>query len=153
MGNKRRKNIGESIFLAIFILMKERGQELTGIKNIFTGITGYRTTEEFGEPFIAIFSTFGAAKETVLPAAYICSLFLSAIFNGFQTEKLHIFTRYARDNYSLPSFDCKMYEKLYASQGIGAYARVMLIDDNGHIQPRSCTKQDIFEAFDFYTNR
>lgn len=133
--------------------MKECDKELHEIKEVLARITGSRATEEFGEPFIAMFSAFGAAKENILPAAYICTLFLSAIFNGFPTEKLHIFTRYVRDNCSLPSFDCKMYEKLYASQGSKVYESVLLIDKSGKTLPRNCSKQDIFEAFDFYTNR
>ena len=133
--------------------MKESDKELHDIKEVLARITGNRATDEFGEPFIAMFSAFGVAKENILPAAYICTLFLSAIFNGFPTEKLHTFTRYARDNCSLPSFDCKMYEKLYASQGSKVYESVLLIDKSGRTLPRNCSKQDIFEAFDFYTNR
>ncbi len=133
--------------------MKENDKELHDIKEVLARITGNRATDEFGEPFIAMFSAFGVAKENILPAAYICSLFLSAIFNGFPTEKLHIFTHYVRDNCSLPSFDCKMYEKLYASQGSKVYESVLLIDKSGRTLPRNCSKQDIFEAFDFYTNR
>lgn len=133
--------------------MKESDKELHDIKEVLARITGNRATDEFGEPFIAMFSAFGVAKENILPAAYICTLFLSAIFNGFPTEKLHTFTRYVRDNCSLSSFDCKMYEKLYASQGSKVYESVLLIDKSGRTLPRNCSKQDIFEAFDFYTNR
>lgn len=133
--------------------MRECNKEQIGIKEIFAQITGSRATGGFGEPFISMFSTFATTKEAILPAAYICTLFLSAIFKEFPTEKLHTFTRYARDNYSLPGFDCKMYERLYASQREVVYENVMLMDNDGHTLPRNCSKQDIFEAFDFYTNR
>lgn len=108
---------------------------------------------KFGEPFIQAFERFvPQSHNEVLIASYTCSLFLSVIFNKFPTDKLNTFVHFAKEHYNRFSFNCKMYEEIFSHISNNSLKRVALLDDKGNIMHRECTKQDIFEAFDFYTN-
>ena len=125
-----------------------------GIREIIDKIVGKKSDTRLGEPFTALFSTFSAADaETRHAAALCCSFFLSSILAGFPTDKMHTFVRYVRDNYRTLLFDCKKYEHLYAQLPGTVYENVVLMDRNGECIIHHCSKQDIFEAFDFYNNR
>jgi hypothetical protein len=116
-------------------------------------IVGKRPDNGFGEPFLTVFGRFTRNREESGAAAYTCSLFLSVIFEGFPSEKLHTFTHYANEHYSRISFDCSKYEELFTMIPDEALDAVTLVDKNCNPCKRKCCKQDIFEAFDFYTNR
>jgi hypothetical protein len=91
-------------------------------------------------------------EEKVLAAAYTCSLFLSAILKGFPTAKLHTFVHFTKENVQRFSFNCKMYEEIFSHMNEDDLKAVVLLDKERNFIRRQCSKQDIFEAFDFYTN-
>ena len=111
--------------------------------------------EDFGEPFLSAFRAVHphGSEEELKTAAYTCTLFLSAILEGFPTDKLNIFVRHTRDNCSRFTFDCKRYDMIFRSMPPSSLTQVTLLDKDGNTRTRECSKQDIYEAFDFYTNR
>ena len=111
--------------------------------------------EDFGEPFLSAFRAVHpqGSEEELKTAAYTCTLFLSAILEGFPTDKLNIFVRHTRDNCSRFTFDCKRYDIIFGFISPCSLTRVTLLDKDGNTRTRECYKQDIYEAFDFYTNR
>ena len=111
--------------------------------------------EDFGEPFLSAFRAVHpqVSEEELKTAAYTCTLFLSAILEGFPTDKLNIFVRHTRDNCSRFTFDCKRYDMIFGSMPPSSLTLVALLDRDGNTLTRECSKQDIYEAFDFYTNR
>ena len=120
----------------------------------FTTIVGITPPENFGAPFIAAFSKlYKGEKEEVTAAAYTCSLFLSAILEGYPTAQLHTLVHHVQDNYTRFSFNCDMYEKIFKEMDSKDLQRVCLLQECNIPVERECNKEDIFEAFDFYTNR
>ena len=131
--------------------MKERYKE---IDENFRRITGAKGLDSgFGEPFIQAFEKFiQQDMEGIRIASYTCSLFLSVVFNRFPTEKLHTFVHFTKEHYMRFSFNCKMYEEIFSYMDENKLKEVSLLDAEGGYMNRKCSKQDIFEAFDFYTN-
>ena len=124
------------------------------VNDAFERIIGTPPPAGFGEPFIHAFTrTYKGDKEETTAAAYICSLFLSAILEGYPTGCLHTFVHHIQENYSRFSFNCDMYETPFKEIGIEMCRDVCLLQNNNTPVTRSCSKEDIFEAFDFYTNR
>ena len=116
-------------------------------------VTRQQAHPEFGQPFTRAFAHFfekEEASEEVLTTAICCSLFLSSIKQGFPREKLHTYIYNVREDYQLLIFDCKSYEPLHA---IMQQELVLLLDENMRYQETEVSKNDIFEAFDFITNR
>ena len=109
----------------------------------------------FGEPFFGAFkAAYSNGDESVIrPAALICSLFLSTILEGFPSDRLNTFVRYTRDHCSSFIFDCRKYDEIYALMKPEMLGSVALIDKDGKTRFKECSKQEILEAFDFYTNR
>ncbi len=120
------------------------------LKEIMCSIVCNRMPDNFGEPFIRSFESNMSGAQNIEAAAYICSLFLSCILTGFPTERMHIFVRYTREELSLFTFDCRMYDKL-ASEIAGE--SFTLLDETGNPVLKECSKQEIIESFDFFTNR
>lgn len=124
--------------------MKEHLCKITGIKNL---------DEKFGEPFISAFkASIPNGGEEIIAVSYICSLFLSTMLNKFPTAKLNVFVHYIKEEFSLFSFNCKMYDTIFSNMDNKKLEHVALLDKNGDFVFCKCSKQDIFEAFDFYTN-
>ena len=131
--------------------MKGRNNDISNCLCRITGVSVLDT--RFGEPFIKAFGKFKPqSNEEVLVASYTCSLFLSVIFNKIQTDKLHTFVHFTKEHYHRFSFNCNMYEEIFSHICDEEPTTVLLIDKCGKYTTRQCTKQDIFEAFDFYTN-
>lgn len=131
--------------------MNDRKNDITGNLCRIAGIT--EPDEKFGEPFIKAFSMFAPqSHDEILVASYTCTLFLSVFFNNFPTEKLHTFVHYTKEHYSRFSFNCKMYEEIFSHMNEDDLKAVVLLDKERNFILRQCSKQDIFEAFDFYTN-
>jgi hypothetical protein len=121
---------------------------------IIARISGSDIAPEFGEALLTAFSSAGFnSKEEQCVAAFSCTLFLSAIIGGFPTEKLHIYVRHTRDNCKRLMFDCKMYEKIYSCIPGEEPKKIALLDKKGECTIHECSKQEFFEAFDFYTNQ
>lgn len=117
-------------------------------------IVGFEEIDtRFGEPFIKAFSAFMPDEsEKVLVASYTCSLFLSVVLNRLPTAKLHTFVHFTKEHCQRFSFNCKMYEEIFSQMEQRDLERMPLLDKNGSHTEKNCSKQDIYEAFDFYTN-
>ncbi|MBR5813822.1 MAG: hypothetical protein IKY37_05170 [Bacteroidaceae bacterium] len=125
------------------------------IIHIFTAITGTEPPASFGEPFRSAFTATytNGSNEEIAAAAYICSMFLSSILEGFPTEKLHTFVNYIKENCYRFMFDCKMYDTILEKIDDDSLKRVIILDKRGKAITTECSREDIKEAFDFYTNR
>ena len=132
-----------------------KGIEHSNLRETLSAISGREPHPSFGEPFMHAFAALHTTgnSEEITVAAYICSLFLSAIFEGFPTGKLHIFVNHTRENCSRFTFDCRMYDTILDRVDKESLKRVPLMDIDGNTVFRQCSKDDIKEAFDFYTNR
>ena len=130
-------------------------EEKGNLTQIFRSIAGNEPHPMFGEPFMSAFkATYtSGSEEEITAAAYVCSLFLSAISEEFPTERLHTFVNYVKEKCSRFTFDCKMYDTILDKIGNDSLRQVALIDSNAHTVFRECSRNDIKEAFDFYTNR
>ena len=60
---------------------------------------------------------------------------------------------YVKEKCSRFTFDCKMYDTILDKIDNDSLRQVALIDSNAHTVFRECSRNDIKEAFDFYTNR
>ena len=149
--HKQKKHI----FFTIFTAMEAQQANSKNIKELLQAIAGHSLPENFGTPFTTTFPQFHNAEseEQLQAAGYICSLFLSCILTGFPSEKLNIFTHQAQEHCTRFTFNCNMYETIYNQMEKAELESVPLLDSQGHCTPRRCSKEDIFEAFDFYTNR
>lgn len=120
----------------------------------FGQILGAVPPEGFGEPFATAFSAlYNGDNEEIVTAAYICSLFLSAIMEGYPTSKLHTFVHHAQENYKRFTFNCNMYESIFKEMSQEKLKSVCLLSCDNRTIIRECKKEEIFEALDFYTNR
>lgn len=149
--HKQKKHI----FFTIFTAMEAQQANSKNIKELLQAIAGHSLPNNFGIPFTTTFPQFHNAEseEQLQAAGYICSLFLSCILTGFPSEKLNIFTHQAQEHCTRFTFNCNMYETIYNQMEKAELESVPLLDSQGHCTPRRCSKEDIFEAFDFYTNR
>lgn len=133
--------------------MEENGETLE-IENIFEKILGITPPKGFGEPFATAFSRlYHGEREEIAAAAYTCSLFLSAMFEEYPTAKLHTFVHRVDEACSRFSFNCNMYETIFKEMDEKALQTVCLLRSDNTPAAHNCSKEDIFEAFDFYTNR
>lgn len=133
--------------------MKECGKQ--NIEEVLSVITKGTVHQSFGEPFRSAFIACGltADCEEVTAASYICSLFLSTILEGFPSSSLHTFVRYIREHYTLFTFDCRMYSTLLEKTGDASLKAVALISKDYATVFRECSKEEVKEAYDFFTNR
>ena len=122
---------------------------------ILAAISGAQVHPQFGEPFRSAFAAAyeSGSDEEITVAAYTCSLFLSAILEGFPTVKLHTFANHTREHCSRFTFDCSRYGPILEKMDKDSLKQVILFDSNGRSVSRECSSDEIKEAFDFYTNR
>lgn len=124
------------------------------INKAFEKIAGTPPPAGFGEPFATAFQEFHNDDiEEIAAAAYTCSLFLSAILEGYPTATLHTFVHHVQENHRRFSFNCNMYETIFCRMRPEMLQDVCLLGRDNNPKQRECSKEDIFEAFDFYTNR
>lgn len=120
----------------------------------FERLLGIAPPDGFGEPFATAFAKlYNGKDEEVATAAYTCSLFLSAVLEQYPTARLHTFVHHIQENYSRFSFDCNMYGTIFKEMDEKSLRTVCLLKDGNIPTVHNCSKEDIFEAFDFYTNR
>ncbi|MBR4968187.1 MAG: hypothetical protein IKY19_08175 [Bacteroidaceae bacterium] len=132
----------------------EKKTERPGIADAFEKITGIVPPTNFGEPFKTAFSRlYNGEEDEIAAAAYTCALFLSAILEKYPTERLHTFVHYIQENYNRFAFNCNMYDTIFKNMDFEKLKSVCLLKSNNDTILRECKKEDIFEAFDFYTNR
>ena len=132
-------------------------EETTGKPHIgkaFERITGIAPPPRFGEPFATAFSRlYKGNNDAVTAASYTCSLFLSAILKEFPTALLHTFVHNVQENHERFSFNCDMYASIFNAMDKKTLENVCLLQKDSMPTLHPCSKEDIFEAFDFYTNR
>lgn len=130
-------------------------EEKGNLTQIFRSIAGNEPHPMFGEPFMSAFkATYtSGSEEEITAAAYVCSLFLSAISEGFPTERLHTFVNYVKEKCSRFTFDCKMYDTILDKIGNDSLRQVALIGNTSCTVFKECSREEMKEAFDFYTNR
>ena len=132
----------------------EEKEENSSIARTFEQITGRIPPKGFGEPFITAFSAlYKGDRDEITVAAYTCSLFLSAILTGFPTTKLHTFVHNVQENHRHFSFNCKMYDTIFAQMKPELLSATVMLNSDSNTVRHECEKKDIFEALDFYTNR
>lgn len=124
------------------------------ISESFEKICEVKAPNEFGEPFASAFKAlYDGDEDEIQAAAYICSIFLSAIKRGFPTEKLRIFVHYVQENHKRFSFDCRMYDTIIEHIDNKSLKKIQLLDRHYKATEAECSINDIKEALDFYTNR
>ena len=117
-------------------------------------ITGREIPDRFGQPFIKIFEqAYSGSLDEILAAAYTCSLFLSCLMAKMPSEPLRTFTYYTKERCGRFSFNCNMYETLFAKTEDRDLNDIPLLNENKEERSYTLSKQEVFEAFDFYTNR
>ena len=142
-----------SLSCTIFVSMENAGENRNVSKH-FEKVVGVMPPKGFGEPFISAFSAlYKGERNEVEAASYICSLFLSAIMSGFPIPRMHLFVHCIQENYSRFSFNCKMYDAIFAHMKEESLSAVSLLDSDSQVVICKCCKEDVFEALDFYTNR
>lgn len=86
----------------------------------------------------------------------VCELYLSATRCGFPTERLHEVRHFVDETYGRLNVDCKQYDRLYElmthdKKNTAGRINCTLLADVGDIRiNQPITKDDIFEALDFY---
>ena len=117
-------------------------------------IIGNEVPDGFGQPFLKIFGlSYDGSHEEIETAAYTCSLFLSAILKKFPTTRLHTFVHNVQEKHERFSFNCDMYASIFNAMDKETLENVCLLQKDSTPTLYPCSKEDIFEAFDFYTNR
>ena len=85
-----------------------------------------------------------------------CELYLSHMKEGFPIEKMRQTATFIRENYALPEVTCDDYEELYGlmthdKKNTAGTINFTLLANVGDIHiNRTATKEEIFEALDFY---
>lgn len=123
-------------------------------RELLNRVIGDVAHKEFGQPFIAMYEAEfpDMPKEGIIAAAYCCTLFLSVIISKYPSSRLHTFVHNADNEWKRISFNCNRYEKLYSNIVNDNARSICLIDSNGLFAFHNYSKEDIMEAFDFYTN-
>lgn len=125
------------------------------IHNILHLVTGSTPPESFGAPLETSFKEFFSAytAEECKAAAAICMLYISYRKSGFPSDKLRSCICNIDENISKIYFNCNHYDKImeYIPQEMLHY--VPLYNSECSIEHATLTKEDILNAFDFYTNR
>lgn len=86
----------------------------------------------------------------------VCELYLSAVMQGFPTDKMRQTVRYIRENYGQMPISCDNYEALYAlmqhdKKNTSGRINFTLLKDVGQLAlNQTASKEQIFEALDFY---
>ena len=141
------------IYILYNIIQLQRFMHEEDIKKKLEELVGKEIYNEFGQPFTKIFEqAYNGNKNDIQVAAYTCSLFLSCLLAKMPTVILNTFVYYTKERYSRFSFNCNMYESIFSNIDAEELRAVALFDKDGKPATRECTKQDILEAFDFYTN-
>lgn len=86
----------------------------------------------------------------------ICELYLSCIKLGFPTEKMRQTVNYIKDVYGTYQFTCDDYDDLFElmkhdKKNISSHINFSLLEDIGKVKiNQTASKEEIFEAFDFF---
>ena len=86
----------------------------------------------------------------------ICELYLSAIKTGFPSEKMHQTVRFIKEHYGKMSITCDDYPTLlelmtHDKKNVAGTINFTLLGSIGDIRiNQTATKEDIYEALDFY---
>ena len=141
------------IYILYNIIQLQRFMHEEDIKKKLEELVGKEIYNEFGQPFTKIFEqAYNGNKNDIQVAAYTCSLFLSCLLAKMPTVILNTFVYYTKERDSRFSFNCNMYETLFTKIEGTDLENIPLFSEKKELARHTLTKQDIFEAFDFYTN-
>lgn len=103
----------------------------------------------------ALHSTFPQADDNeIMAAAIICALYLSHIKEQLPIHILRTYCTAVKETTATIPFDCRMYDSITAALPLhNDTCPMLLLDTNGIPRSRNITRQDIYDALDFYTNR
>lgn len=85
----------------------------------------------------------------------VCELYLSALLQGFPTERLHATVRFIREVYGRFTFTCRDYDMLmelmqHDKKNVGGQVRLTLLSDIGQVcLDCHASREQMCEAFDF----
>lgn len=122
---------------------------------------GIRKALNVGHTVGHAFESFALKRKPVLhgyAVAYgiVCELYLSARKAGFPTEKMHATVRYITNHYGKMPITCDDYPELFElmthdKKNTAGIINFTLLADIGDIRiNQTATKEEIFEALDFY---
>lgn len=122
---------------------------------------GMRKALNLGHTTGHAFESFALRRNPILhgyAVAYglVCELYMSAVKTGFPTSRLRQAAAYIKEHYGTMSFTCDDYEELYElmthdKKNVGGAVVFTLLGDIGDIRiDQRATKEDIYEALDFY---
>lgn len=86
----------------------------------------------------------------------VCELYLSCVKLGFPTNKMRQTVNYIRNVYGTYSFNCNDYDDLFElmkhdKKNVSSQINFTLLEDIGKIKiDQTASKEEIFEAFDFF---
>ena len=88
----------------------------------------------------------------------VCELYLAHVKTGFPSTKMRQTIQFIKDNYGRIAFNCKHYDQLYElmthdkKNASANEVNFTLLDDIGQVRINQiATKEEIFEALDFYS--
>lgn len=123
---------------------------------------GIRKALNLGHTFGHAFESLSISKGQPILHGYavayglVCELYLSCILTGFPTQKMHQTVRFINENYGKMNINCNEYDTLLAlmahdKKNVGNEINFTLLEDIGKLKiNQTATKEQIFEAFDFY---
>lgn len=86
----------------------------------------------------------------------VCELYLSTVLCGFPRERFYQTAQFVRENYGPMPFTCKQYDRLYEfmthdKKNTAGHINFTLLGGVGDVRiNQQMTKEDIFEALDYY---
>ena len=122
---------------------------------------GIRKALNLGHTVGHAFESFALARTPLLhgyAVAYglICELYLSAIKTGFPTEKMHQTVQFIKEHYGKMTITCDDYPTLlqlmtHDKKNVSGIINFTLLGHVGDIRiNQTATKEEIYEALDFY---
>lgn len=122
--------------------------------HILDTVTEVFPKSSFGDRLQQAFSRIFACKEEEAEAAaVICLLYISHRKAEFPLEKLSSCIYNIEENIQRIYFDCNKYERITALIPEEDYRETVLLNRHSQTVTYEITKDDLIEAFDFYTNR
>ena len=122
---------------------------------------GIRKALNLGHTVGHAFESFALKRQPVLHGyavawGLICELYLSCIKTGFPTDKMHQTVRFIKEHYGMMTITCDDYPTLlelmtHDKKNVAGSINFTLVGGIGDIRiNQTATKEEIYEALDFY---
>ena len=125
---------------------------------------GIRKALNLGHTIGHAFESFAMATDHPVLHGYavawglVCELYLAHVKTGFPSDKMHQTVQFIKENYGRIAFSCKHYEQLYElmthdkKNASANEVNFTLLDEIGKVRiDQIATREDIYEALDFYS--